>query len=344
MSENKQNARQCFYQGQKVSPDNLNKLQNYSDQGQANLISALLGYGVVNGLEVSIVDGYILGISSGLAFNQEGTRLVLSSGQQFNISSHAPNLGEKSIKLGIVQDWIKNEPVLDSMGNTVYKKWLPTVEFIASETLALGVLELAEIKLSPVGIIEIKNTAISLITLPKQIQSTSAFTTKISEDGTSEAFINKKLFETVVRDLSYPIHSYYTQYTDNVGSFLTEEEPSQLFGGVWELQFNDKGVFFRTEGTNANESRSSGMQNDVIRNITGKVGESDGGTGFVNYSSGYNGCFNTSDKTDYFRPTSNYVTLYNRAKYITFNASSIVPTGSENRPINMLMRIWKKVA
>lgn len=345
MNTKNQLIRQNFYQGQSVSPNNLNMLQNYTDCSQAHTVASLLGYGIVQGFEMTHSDDFIITITNGLAFNQEGTQLVLSNEHQVNISSHAPTLSEeKIIKLGVIHDWSKSEPVLNSMGKTINTQWTPTVQFVVAEQLEDAVFELAEVTLNPTRIVKITKTGEKFQTLPNHILNTAAFTTHIDEEGTSHAYVNKVSIETIIKNIAYPIHSFYTQYTDHTGNFVVEEEPSQLFGGVWEIQFNENAVFFRTEGNNANEHRTNGVQYDAIRNITGKVGATDANTGPVNYIDGYNGCFNTSDKTNFRRSTNYYDTLTNRAKYITFDASSVVPTGSENRPINMLIRIWKRVA
>lgn len=191
-------ARQCFYQGQSVAPEHLNKLQDFSMQGQASLISSLLGYGIVNGFEIETIEGHIVGVSAGLAFNLQGERLVLSEGKQVNLIEHKPNTGEKTIRLGMVLDYVKTEPTTDSMGNTVYTKWTPSVQFIiADSSVGFGeeirsAFELADIKLSPTSITEINPTAPNFGTLPnveekllQQIQTlsdkTSALTT--GEDG-----------------------------------------------------------------------------------------------------------------------------------------------------------------
>ena len=176
-----------FYKGQSVKAEQLNKLQDYSDRGQANLIASLLGYGVVNGFEISIIEGHIVGVTAGLAFNLAGERLVLAEGQQVNLAQYIPNVGEKTIKLGIIQDFIKTDPATDSMGNAEYTKWTPTVKFVTGETLGTGTFELAEIKINPVSIVEIKATSANFTTLQKQTDTVSN---------------NKKMIDKKVTDLT----------------------------------------------------------------------------------------------------------------------------------------------
>lgn len=202
-------SQQCFYKGQKVKSQELNDLQNYADNGQSNLVNALLGYGIVNGFEVSHIDQFLLGVTSGLAFNLQGERLVLSESKQVNLMKHAPNVGEKTIKLGVVLDYEKTEPTLDSMGDTVYKKWTPTVQFITTDS-SVGFVEenrtafeLAEIKINPLSVVEINYTAPSFDTLPRVQQSleqlyqkTSVLTT--GEDG---AMLSNPLINLITQNL-----------------------------------------------------------------------------------------------------------------------------------------------
>ncbi len=237
-----QNARRCFYKGQNVKAEQLNKLQDYSDRGQANLIASLLGYGVVNGFEISIIEGHIVGVTAGLAFNLAGERLILAEGQQVNLAQYIPNVGEKTIKLGIIQDFIKTDPATDSMGNAEYTKWVPSVQFVLGESLDTGVFLLAEIKINPVSIVEIKATSANFTTLQKQIQNTFAFSTDRSSESIvanidADIFnINNKSFADTIRDITYPINTTYTQSPNKTtGLFDETETPQALFGGDWEL-------------------------------------------------------------------------------------------------------------
>ena len=204
-----QNARRCFYKGQRVKAQEINDLQSYSDRGQANLIASLLGYGVVNGFEISIIEGHIVGVTAGLAFNLTGERLVLAEGQQVNLAQYIPNVGEKTIKLGIIQDFIKTDPATDSMGNAEYTKWVPSVQFVLGESLDTGVFLLAEIKINPVSIVEIKVTSVSFTTLQKQIQNTSALNTR-EEGATMQSALLSLLAQNSI-SLDSPLINLITQ-------------------------------------------------------------------------------------------------------------------------------------
>ncbi len=183
-------TRRNFYQGQSVAPEHLNALQDYADEGNANLISSLLGYGIVDGFVVSTVSGHIVSITSGLAFNMAGERLVLAEGQTVNLSQYAPSIGEKTIKLGIAIDYTQSDPMQDSFGETVNTKWTPTVQFITGETLESGVFELAEITINSSGVTTLKNTGVSFTTLQKLLQNTSSMEIGSNDNGTYIKFEN----------------------------------------------------------------------------------------------------------------------------------------------------------
>ena len=72
----------------------------------------------------------------------------------------------------------------------------------------------------------------------------------------------KNLINTI-----YPVGCTYTQYP--VGKdFVDSQKPANLWPGTqWELVFNGDGVFFRTEGGNSDEDRSTitGIQEDSIK-------------------------------------------------------------------------------
>jgi hypothetical protein len=69
--------------------------------------------------------------------------------------------------------------------------------------------------------------------------------------------------KTLIINTIYPVGSYYTQYS-------SVDLPEKMFGGIWEMQWDNKGVFFRTEGDLSNESRSNdGTQDYALRKIYG---------------------------------------------------------------------------
>ena len=134
-------------------------------------------------------------------------------------------------------------------------------------------------------------------------------------------------------DIAYPINFQYTQYPNDItGLFDETETPKALFGGDWEKQFTTKGVFFRTEGGLSTESRSTstGIQLDAMQLLTGEIGSIDDeqacASGVFRISWWGSG---PSGSGSGFR--------------VNFNNSRQVRTSTENRPVNMLMIIWKRI-
>jgi len=137
----------------------------------------------------------------------------------------------------------------------------------------------------------------------------------------------------------YGVGSHYVQYPSDVTGidstdFPTSERPATKFGGTWTQEFNTEGVFFRTEGGKSAEYRNYGLQEDAIRNITGAIII---GTGVWNFLS-------PSALTAWSWTTrgSTQGTIANDS--IDFDASRVVPTGSENRPINRYIKVWRRTA
>jgi hypothetical protein len=72
----------------------------------------------------------------------------------------------------------------------------------------------------------------------------------------------------------YAVGSTYVQYPSgttgtDATDFPTSERPATKFGGTWSQVFNTEGVFFRTEGGQGGNLRTSGLQEDNIRKISG---------------------------------------------------------------------------
>ena len=90
------------------------------------------------------------------------------------------------------------------------------------------------------------------------------------------------------------------------------------------------------EGGNADENRSGLLQGDAIRNITGNARRSNI-VGFT-ISSGYcNGAFEAGNSTNYIVDQN----INEKGYVLNFNASRSVPTGSENRSINIKIEVWE---
>ncbi len=164
----------------------------------------------------------------------------------------------------------------------------------------------------------------------------------VQELGESLSISNKELILNI-NDINnrLMIPPYYVQYTDSNGNFDSNEEPSnwykKMYGvsTTWQIMFNSDSIFFRTEGSYANEGRFNGVQNDAIRNMTGYIddiirGDNGGTNGVLGLSNRINGDVVYSDQYGAF----------SRVK-LDFDASRAVPVGSEIRTKNRLIRIYK---
>ncbi|MGL4562252.1 MAG: hypothetical protein ACRCVW_00135 [Brevinema sp.] len=316
-------SQQCFYKGQSISPENLNTLQEYNDHTNSHLVASLFGQGIIHGFEVSKVSEFCIKISEGSGFDHLGKNLILPKEEQLDLSYI--NINEmKILYLGIKYTVIGSEPVQDVIGNIINTKLTPSVEFVLNEELDKDSIEIASISMNSSGILDIRQD-ISYIT-------------------TYQNF-NQKII-----DITYPINSYYTQYPritiendqEIYHGFSYEESPSYLFGGAWELQFSSKNVFFRTEGSLANvERHEDGTQSDAIRNIYGEIG----------YRDQMGGLAGLNPLSALFKGIGREISIPKRYQTsglgpdrVSFDASRVVPTAAENRTLNMLMRIWKRIA
>ena len=163
--KNQPNIRQNFYQGQSVSATNLNRLQDYSDNARDQIMSDILGYGIVSGFEVtkSETDNSTLLISSGLAYTEQGVRLqsakILDTIQTLEIEIPESELpaGESTITkyLVISLDYIKSGDIRDNSQNLIQTKWTPTVKatlYLDKSSFTIDDLPIAEIIFDKSGI------------------------------------------------------------------------------------------------------------------------------------------------------------------------------------------------
>lgn len=130
----------------------------------------------------------------------------------------------------------------------------------------------------------------------------------------------------------YNIPLYFTVYPEDDGTFDDKKRPANYFKRLynitttWKKRFAATGAFERHEGGFANEGRNGLLQGDAIRNITGKIKALD--TPVI-------GVFSEVDGK------AKWGGIEFDTKTITFNASTVVPTGSENRSINILKETWE---
>ena len=201
------NIRQNFYQGQNILAKDLNALQDYSDTNKNLLVSELLGSGILHGFEITKKEGFTISISPGVAFDKNGTRLILEELTDITLTPPTATPEEsKSILLGIKLSYNGSEPIKDSLDNETPTRFTPSVEIITGENLDEEVFPLASITLD--------ENAITDITTIK----------------------NKFAYHQHIKDLIYPINYQYTQYPDKTtGLFREEDSPKNNIGGDWEL-------------------------------------------------------------------------------------------------------------
>lgn len=183
--------------------------------------------------------------------------------------------------------------------------------------------------------------------------------TRTSKDLNSVADVNALMADIQYLydnryEIPYPIGRTYEQLPDDSGTFDADEEPCALFGGTWKKQWDDEGVFFRTEGHTYSESdetggRSSGVQRSQMQKITGRfdVRPRDGGAADgITYAEGV------------FTKSTGSTSTYNMAGSATQtnqtkcdfdssdspNARASSTTSGETRPTNRLIRKWKRTA
>jgi hypothetical protein len=132
-----------------------------------------------------------------------------------------------------------------------------------------------------------------------------------------------------------PIGFHYTQYAsvaddDPEVAFPEAEEPETLWPGTtWVKLWDTESVYFRTEGTDADDGRVDGKQLDQMQ---GHWHSYDSGTTAApgNYIQA-NPTARVTNETAIKSPSSDGVNGTPR-------------TGSETRVTNRLMRIWKRTA
>jgi hypothetical protein len=152
-----------------------------------------------------------------------------------------------------------------------------------------------------------------------------------------------------------PIGFQYTQYPSAASNDYDiafppppPSRPENLWPGTsWNKLWATEGIFFRTEGEQSSHLRTSGKQEDAIRNI---VGSTDGGMIAMQPRKTY-GAFSTSTMYnsgigDDGSPDAYGIPLQFNAN--NNNNNSINPmaghaNGTDIRPVNRLFIIWERI-
>lgn len=161
---------------------------------------------------------------------------------------------------------------------------------------------------------------------------------------TQSITIDQKELNKYLLDIAYPVGSFYVQFPDishNQVSraFPEDTSPQKLFGGVWEVMWDKDAVFFRTEGSLANNSRSTkGIQPDAIRNLNGNTAWTQ--TNYWNSGGNSSGVFTAKLQkigTDKGGGTDT-------GSRNLFELSAVIQIGNELRVRNRIFRIWKRIS
>ena len=147
-------------------------------------------------------------------------------------------------------------------------------------------------------------------------------------------------------NICYPIGSFYVQFPD-ISNNLVEtafpilNTPEKLFGGGWTLMWEKDTLFFRTQGTLANDKRDQkGIQNDAMINLTGYTSwtQTDYNKRYINTATEVFKNSNSFIKIGTDKGTSSDEGLRNY-----FDLSTVANVGTEVRVRNRIIRIWKRL-
>lgn len=140
----------------------------------------------------------------------------------------------------------------------------------------------------------------------------------------------------------YNIPLYFTVYPEDDGTFDDKKRPANYFKRLynitttWKKRFATTGAFERHEGGFANEGRNGLLQGDAIRNITGVV-DSDYQI-FAPYTFGV---FQAKIVGGSGSGTARSENTQGWVDGFDMDISRVVPTGSEDRSINILKETWE---
>jgi hypothetical protein len=183
--------------------------------------------------------------------------------------------------------------------------------------------------------------------------------TAVPGTSTTQIATTEFVQQAIPSGVTVPINYCYVQYpsvaaNDYNAAFPLGERPATLFGGTWTVQWEDTSyAFWRSGGSLAAESdRNNGLQTGAIQNITG---EWKGTLGHVAAASSQAPLFRNGDPNVLVSGAFSAGTARTgvglagtsssgACNALAFNAANVVPTASENRPINRRMIIWKRTA
>jgi len=157
-----------------------------------------------------------------------------------------------------------------------------------------------------------------------------------------------------------PVNSTYIQFPhmeDGVyEGFREEDEPAELFGGVWFQMFEEEGSFFKTEGhepaqiydnNELKDYRIDGLSKSVNQRMTGAYDSGNGNSGARAVGGSSSGAITIKRVAG----TLLYNSVSWSAQYIigfdldskdSPSARTTTDTAGRTEPQNRLIRIWKR--
>lgn len=164
----------------------------------------------------------------------------------------------------------------------------------------------------------------------------------------NKAKINDKLINKYIYDVIYPKGTFYVQYKGTgvtfFDQFSDENSPNKIFPGTkWEKQWNDEGIFFRTEGQLSDVARNAnGIQDWAIKRLTGKMSPVERDR-YYGGPHGESGVF-SAVTTDHEIAADDHDGTESGRRFI-FDSTRQIKLTSDNevRVKNQYMIIWKRI-
>lgn len=161
---------------------------------------------------------------------------------------------------------------------------------------------------------------------------------------TSNLQFKTKALKDYLVDSIYPVGSFYVQYpnkntNDPDQAFPESLSPAKLFGGVWQEQWGNESIFFRTLGPFADENRVNGFQDYALPQLYGH-------TSFVQTQlaapgSGSSGIF-SQYATATIGTDGGSGSAIGHRNYFDSSTQSL-SSDLETRSRNRLIKVWKRV-
>ena len=183
------------------------------------------------------------------------------------------------------------------------------------------------------------------------IRDVGTGSTQLPSNGDLEAgaFLSTSAIESLVLDALRPVGSQYrmvavAEDNDPAVAFPVAERPETLFPGTtWELLWDSSSVYFRTEGTLADDGRVDGLQPDAMQRITAGASQFFAATGGL---TNVTGAFDWSTEST---NTGGGGDVQRRVRLTFDNADSVSPNQAktndvETRVRNVLERVYRRTA